>query len=230
MERDDLFIRTLLERRPLGFILTGRNHSPQATLLLKNSGVAVVETWDTDGAPLDLAAGFSNISAGYDVGSLFAARGAKRIAFVGGSAAQDPRANGRFEGLTKALREHGLEPVFRVELVMPMSGHDGVRGLDEVLKQRPLTDAIFFSADSLALSALLECNRRGIRIPEQLAICGFGDYDLAALVSPALTTVRIQPDRMGNMAAQMLLRRLDGKEIANKSVLLRHELIRRGTA
>ena len=51
----------------------------------------------------------------------------------------------------------GLPPACRIELTMPMSTQDGIRGLDQVLQRQPLTDAIFFSADSLALPALLEC-------------------------------------------------------------------------
>lgn len=229
-QREEQIVKTLLARRPLGFILTGLNHTANTKALLRQSGVSVVETWDTDSPPLDLATGFSNIAAGYDVGSLFVSRGSRKIAFVGGAADQDPRATGRFLGLSKALAEAGLPPACRIELTMPMSTQDGIRGLDQVLQRQPLTDAIFFSADSLALPALLECNRRGIRVPDQLAICGFGNYDLAALVSPALTTVKIQPDLMGVEAAKMLLSRLDGVEIKRNSVLIERQLIRRGTA
>jgi LacI family gluconate utilization system Gnt-I transcriptional repressor len=227
--REEQIIQTLLERRPMGFILTGLHHTPRAMDLLRQSGVPVVETWDTDAPPIDCAAGFSNIAAGRDVGALLLKRGAQHIAFVGGAAQQDSRANGRFVGLAQAVEEAGLPPPFRIELVLPMSTQDGILGLDAVLAQAPLTDAIFFSADSLALAALLECNRRGLRVPEQLAICGFGDFDLAGLVTPALTTVRIQPDVMGRTSAELLLARVDGDE-APKTVALQHQLIRRGSA
>ena len=230
MEREEKIIQTLMERRPLGFILTGLQHSPKAVELLKRSGIPVVETWDTDTQALDLAVGFSNIAAGHDVGSLLIGRGARNIAFVGGAQSQDSRANGRFVGLSKAVAEAGLEPPYRVELVMPMSSMDGVAGLDNVLANRPKTDAIFFSADSLALSAVLECNRRGIRVPDQLAICGFGNYDLASLITPALTTVKIQPDMMGERAANLLLARLDGTQSGGESVVVGHQLLRRGSA
>ena len=230
LAREEDLIRTLLERRPLGFILTGLQHSPTASALLRQSGVPVIETWDTDGPPIDLAAGFSNIAAGRDVGALLAARGARHVAFVGGAAELDSRANGRFVGLQQALAEAGLAPAYRVALTLPMSSLDGIRGLDAVLEGAPRTDAIFFSADSIALSALLECNRRGIRVPEQLAICGFGDYDLAGLVTPALTTVRIQPNEMGRRAATMLIDRIDGRAGQPGIVTLQHQLIRRGSA
>lgn len=229
-DREEAIIQSLLEQRPLGIILTGLEHTPKAISLLQQSGVPIVETWDTDGDPLDLCVGFSNLAAGFDVGEMLIARGAQRIAFVGGVAQQDPRANSRFVGLARAVKEAGLPDVFRVELQLPMSSADGIVGLDRVLQQAPMTDAIFFSADTMALPAILECNRRGIKVPDQLAICGFGDYDLASLVTPALTTVRTRPVEMGVRSAQLLLERLDGADDAPSPITLQHQLIRRGSA
>lgn len=228
MQREEQLVQSLLERRPQGFIMTGLQHTPRATELLRNSGVPVVETWDTDAVAIDLCVGFSNIAAGADIGRLMAARGAKHIAFVGGNRNQDSRSDRRFRGLQSAVLSAGLDEPTRVELPMPMRTDAGIVGLDRVLEIAPLTDAILFSADNLALAALLECRRRGIDVPGQLAICGFGDYDLSALVTPALTTVRIQPELMGRRAAAMLLARLDG-ETQEKVVTLEHQLIRRGS-
>jgi LacI family gluconate utilization system Gnt-I transcriptional repressor len=67
---------------------------------------------------------------------------------------------------------------------------------------------VFFSADGLAIPALLDCQRRAIKVPRDIAICGFGDYDLATIVDPALTTVRVEAAEMGAAAAQLILRRL----------------------
>ncbi|SDR47212.1 transcriptional regulator, LacI family [Paraburkholderia fungorum] len=229
-EREEAIVQSLLERRPMGVILTGLQHSAKVRSLLQESGVAVIETWDTDGEPIDMAVGFSNFTAGYDVGKLLCGRGAKQIAFVGGASAQDSRAESRYLGLCKAVKEAKLPAVLRVELQLPMNASDGVRGLDEVLRDAPMTDAIFFSADTMALAAILECNRRGIKVPEQLAICGFGDYELAAMITPSLTTVRTKPDEMGATAAQMLLARINEVEDAATKIVLTHQLVRRGSA
>lgn len=229
-EREESLVRSLLERRPMGIILTGLQHSEKVRTLLQQSGVTVIETWDTDGDPIDMAVGFSNFTAGYDVGRLLCQRGSKRIAFVGGSSSQDSRAQSRYLGLCKAVKKARLPNVYRVELQLPMSSADGVRGLDEVLRNAPETDAIFFSADTMALAAILECNRRGIKVPDQLAICGFGDYELATMVSPSLTTVRTRPEEMGATAAQMLLARADGADTLESTIRLDHQLIQRESA
>jgi LacI family gluconate utilization system Gnt-I transcriptional repressor len=111
-----------------------------------------------------------------------------------------------------------------------MSAEDGVRGLDEVFRQAPLTEAIMFSADSIALGALLECTRRGIRVPEQLAICGVGNYELSPLVSPALTTVEVHVEEMGRRSAELLLALTEGERPDTLTIELTPKLIRRGSA
>jgi LacI family transcriptional regulator, gluconate utilization system Gnt-I transcriptional repressor len=228
--REENLIRSLMERRPLGFVLTGIQHSAGASELLRGSGLPVVETWDLDGAALDAAVGFSNIAVGRDVGRLFLASGKRRIAFVGGADRQDPRASGRYRGLAQATAEAALPKPLRIELKLPMTAQDGVMGLDMVLDKEPLTEAILFSADSIALGALLECNRRGIRVPEQLSICGVGDYELAPLVTPSLTTVRVFAGQMGRTAAELLLARINGDREGPSSVTVEPQLVRRGSA
>lgn len=230
-EREEMLVSSFLERRPQGLIVTGRQHTERTFGLLRQSGVPVVETWDNDGAAFDMAVGFSNFEAGAMVGALFLARGVRRAGFVSGDFRQDFRAQRRFDGFAAALTAHGLQaPVF-AHCAMPLQPGDGVRGLDAVLAADPLVEAIFFSADSLALAALLECNRRGIRVPEQLAICGFGDYDLSAAVTPSLTTVQIPTGRIGEAAAELILARLDGEAAPQASVVdVGFQLQRRGSA
>jgi LacI family gluconate utilization system Gnt-I transcriptional repressor len=204
--REERLVQSFLERRPDGFILTGTQHTDLTRQLLRNSGVPVVETFDGDNAAMDMSVGFSNLEAGRKVAELFLSRGLTRLA------------------------EAGLAPVARIELTLPMPAGDGVRGLDQVLAIDPLTQAIFFSADTLAISALLECNRRGMRVPEQLAICGFGNYDFADAIVPALTTVAVPFEQIGVLAANAILARLDGSVQGPSQTVVPLQLLRRGSA
>ncbi|MCJ8151091.1 LacI family DNA-binding transcriptional regulator (plasmid) [Shinella sp. B3.7] len=228
--REQRLVQSFLERRPDGFILTGTQHTDLTRQLLKNSGVPVVETFDGDNAAMDMSVGFSNFEAGRKVAELFRSRGLTRIAYVGGRSEQDFRSNARFEGLSARLAEDGLTPVARIELTLPMPAGDGVRGLDRVLATDPLTQAIFFSADTLAISALLECNRRGLRVPEQLAICGFGNYDFADAIVPSLTTVAVPFEEVGVLAANAILARLDGTAQGSSRKVIPLQLLRRASA
>lgn len=228
--REERLIQSFMERRPDGFILTGTQHTELARELLKNSGVPVVETFDGDNPAIDISVGFSNFEAGRKVGDLFRSRGLTRIAYVGGRMEQDFRSNARFDGLESRLNEDGLAPVARIQLKLPMSARDGVAGLDQVLTLDPLTQAIFFSADAIAISALLECNRRGIRVPDQLALCGFGNYDLADATMPALTTVAVPFEKIGELAATAILDRINDRVEEPLRMILPLQLLRRGSA
>ena len=89
---------------------------------------------------------------------------------------------------------------------------------------------IFFSSDTLAIGAVQECHRRGWRIPERLAIAGYGDLDLAAQLYPTLTTVRVPRYEMGRQSVRQLLRRLSGDTKSPTIVSLGFQIIDRESA
>ena len=87
----------------------------------------------------------------------------------------------------------------------------GRAGLADLLARAPEVTAVFCSSDMLALGASIEARERGISIPQQLAIVGLGDQGFAADAAPPLTTVRIDGTRIGRLAAEMLVARVDGQ-------------------
>ncbi|MEO6320423.1 MAG: substrate-binding domain-containing protein, partial [Polaromonas sp.] len=111
---------------------------------------------------------------------------------------------------------------------------DGAKGLAELLTLNPQLQAVFCSNDSLGLGALFECRRRGLRVPQDLAIVGFSDLAIAATCVPALTTVRVNSRALGCHAAQVLLQRLargtNDDEICARVIDLGFEIIERESA
>lgn len=70
----------------------------------------------------------------------------------------------------------------------------------------------------VALGILMEASDRGIDVPAALAVVGFGDFDFAAHTSPPLSTVRIDNERIGRRAAELLIARIDGQSPAEQVV------------
>ncbi len=70
--------------------------------------------------------------------------------------------------------------------------------------------ALFASSDLVAFGALTEAQALGITVPERLAICGFGDFELSRGSAPAITTAQVDGDEMGRQAARLLLERMAG--------------------
>jgi LacI family transcriptional regulator len=111
----------------------------------------------------------------------------------------------RLEGYQAAMREHGEQvPAAWHEHCAPQV--EGGRAATEALIQRaPELTALLAYNDLVAVGALRACRELDRRVPEQLAIVGCDDVPLAALVSPALTTIHIPTYNLGQQAMGLLL-------------------------
>ena len=225
---EDQLVATFLGRKVDGLVLTGGVHSAITVKRLKQAKVPVVETWDLPEKPIDMVAGFSNYAAGKAVGEHLLSKGYKKIAFAGGP---DERSSARLAGLQTVLTKKTGKPN-TIRLAAGASFAGGRRVIADLMKTG-LPDVIFFGNDALAAGALMECLARGIKVPEQLAIMGFADLDIAASLEPALSTVRVPTRQMGQAAASMLLARLDSARPAGKPPAkvqdLGFELVLRGS-
>ena len=81
------------------------------------------------------------------------------------------------------------------------------------MKEYPQIDGVFSTNDDLALGVLFECQRLGIKIPEQLAIAGFHGHDVGQVVTPKLTSILTPRIEIGQKSAEMLLKRINGEQI-----------------
>ncbi len=220
-------VGAMLAQRPAGLLATGLQHEAQAMALLRATDIPIVETWNVDGDPADMAVGFSNFRACYAMVEVLARQGARRIGFVSAPITANDRAEQRLSGYRDAVRKLGLDADPRLEREAKFSFHAGAEQLLELVGKRPRVEAIFFANDILAIGALFECQRRGIRVPDDLAVAGFDEVELAAQVNPGLTTVRIPRYGIGREAARMILRRLEGKTVDPRVVDLGFRIVER---
>lgn len=207
-EEEERLVRAFLGRRVDAIVLTGTVHSPQTRCLLQNAAIPVVETWELSKAGIDMVVGFSNRNAGAAMGKYLIQRGHRALAFVGGSEA---RSEARFRGFQSAVKSQAHCRLIRFQLPPSAAYVEGRKALGALLEQDPGLDAIFFSNDALAVGAIMECQRRGIRIPQDLALAGFADLDIAAEVVPSLTSVQVRSASIGEEAGQRILARLAGE-------------------
>lgn len=227
LQTEEALVQAFLGRRVDGLVLTGGRHSKMVRQAVHQSGAPVVETWDLPKRPLGMVAGFSNAAAGRAVGDFLLQNGHRRLCFAGGP---DERSAQRLAGLRLAI--DGRDGVsLQVEILAEGASFAGGRCVVATqAASGDLSDAIFFGNDTLAAGALIECHHRQIAVPGQLAIVGFADLAIAQVMEPAITTVRVPTRRMGEVAAEMLLARLQGQPIALAVRDLGFELIRRFSA
>ncbi|RKN43934.1 LacI family DNA-binding transcriptional regulator [Streptomyces hoynatensis] len=230
--REEELIRSLLGRRPDGICLTGAVHRESIVAMLRASRVPVVETWDWTTTPVDTLVGFSNEEAMFAMVSFLREKGYRSPCFVGSLRAGDHRALRRLAGFRRAAERFwpGRTPRVVDEPELPLTLESGARLLDLARAAHPEADVLVFSTDVYAGGALLTAAQRGLRVPEELALTGFGDFELSGMLRPGLTTVALPNAEIGRAAATLLLQRMRGEEPAARSVDLGFEIRRRESA
>lgn len=205
---DEALFRALLGRRPDALLITGSGYSPTAIQMLIEAHIPVVEVWDVSSRPIDMVVGFDHAQVGADVAAYLLAKGHTRFAAL---SAGDPRARTRTRGYTEAIAKRGGTVVLEQMVPSPSTiaaGREGMRALLPLLDQ---SCALFCSSDLMAFGVITEARLHDIVIPQQLAVCGFGNLELSELSEPPITTVSLEGVNTGRSAAAFLLRRLAGE-------------------
>lgn len=209
--REDALLDAIVGRRPDGIVLTGILRSAEGRRRLLASGIPVVETWDLTPTPLDMLVGFSHERVGVAVAEHLHARGYRRLAMV---TANDQRAQLRQAGFVRRLQELGApSPAFWSVDAPPTTLGHGRAALAGLLAQGLRPDAVCCSSDALAHGVITEAQARGLNVPADLAVMGFGDLGFAADIHPALSTVRIDGTAIGQQAARFILDRAAGRDV-----------------
>jgi LacI family transcriptional regulator len=135
----------------------------------------------------------------------------------------------RQAGYIAVLEAHGIRPdPALIAYSMPYRV-EGVAAARCLLRQHSAIDALVCHNDLLAVGALQACAELAICVPNDVAVIGFDDIPLAALITPALTTLRVPSAELGRCAVQMLFDHLsDGVEQAE--VIFTPELVVRQSA
>ncbi|MFF7708673.1 substrate-binding domain-containing protein [Pseudomonas sp. NPDC007930] len=229
-DREQELLEVILSRRPDGIILTGTLHTEGSRHRLKASGVPVVETWDLTDNPIDMLVGFAHEQVGEQLAAHLLGKGYRRFALV---KVGDPRGTRRSQAFAQALAVGGVA-------LASLQSFDGLpslaqgrealaRLLEEGLGEGGGPLMVVCTSDTIAHGVLTEAAARGLRVPEQLAVIGFGDMAFAAHTFPPLSTVRIDGQRMGQAAAALLLARLNGDETSPVITDIGFELVQRGS-
>ena len=129
----------------------------------------------------------------------------------------------RFEGYKQALAAHQIG--YKEELVKfcntsdPYNADEHIaKAMSDLLVQQP--EAIFTATDLLSTKALAYLNDHGYSIPEDIALIGFSNSDLAPILNPSLSTVRQPSKQIGELAAQTLINLVKGKDIGPAETIL----------
>ena len=219
-------VQALIDHQIDGLILTVGNPARNTTLqALDAAGMPHILAYNESGSHPFVSV--DNKAAAHEMVARLAALGHRRIAFVSGPLPASDRARRRLLGARTCARELGLPAV--AHLAVAAHTESSAPMLRKLLARADAPTALFCSNDLLAASVIAQLAALRVRVPDDIAVCGFDGVSIGALMVPPLSTVQ-QPSReIGATACAMLLARLDGGEFP-ASVRLPHRIVDGGTA
>jgi LacI family transcriptional regulator len=153
------------------------------------------------------------------------ALGHRRVGMVANADPSYTVAMTRIQGYTQALAAHDLPFDARLLTAGHFTLQSGQEGMAHLLDLPDPPTAVFISSDRMALGGMQEARRRGLRIPEDLAVVGYDDLFVSAHTCPPLTSVRAPIDAISTQATLMLIDAIRGVRIERRQVILPTELV-----
>jgi len=227
-DREARHLRRLDQQRVLGVLLTPVHDSPGAALSeVREHGTPVVLVDRGAASSGQSSVAVDDVLGGRLAGEHLVGAGHRRIAYVGrGSPLR--QVEERLRGVREAVGAAGLvEVVNTTGLSVRAGSQAAARVLDAGPGDR--ATAVFCANDLLALGVLNECVRRGVRVPDDLAVIGYDDIGFAASASVPLTSVRQPRELLGRTAVELLLASVEGRP-AQQVVFEPELVVRRSTA
>jgi LacI family gluconate utilization system Gnt-I transcriptional repressor len=209
---EESLIATFLAHRPCGLVLHNTTHTAGARRLLRNANIPIVEMGNLISRPIDLVVSYSNFEAAKAMTSYLIGRSYRRIAFAGLPITYNERAAERQRGYRAALAEAKLPADETIIIETPGSFENGSEVMIRLMGLRPKIDAVFFAGDVLVIGAMMECIHRGWEVPKQVALAGFDDWEISKQFATPITALDIPRYLIGERAAGLMMRRLDGED------------------
>jgi DNA-binding LacI/PurR family transcriptional regulator len=240
-------IEQYLRQKNYFFLTVAHRHDPELlcrySQMLSERGVEGIITVDTtvnDVPSLPTVAvaghkklkGVTNIILDHDRAAVLALTHLQelrhqRIAFMKGNPISSDSKE-RWEGICRVAERIGLD--IDPELTVQLDADDPTPRLrypftkQLLVRQKPFT-ALFAYNDISAIGAIRAIQEQGLRVPQDISVIGFDDIPAAAFNTPSVTTVRQPLNRMGEVAAQSLLERIEGKKEYPDEIAIEPELV-----
>nr|WP_119611712.1 LacI family DNA-binding transcriptional regulator [Streptomyces acidiscabies] len=226
--REQHHVRALLGRRVDGLIVVGSRTDPRPSLG-RNLPVPVVYAYAPSEDPEDLSLVPDNVDAGRIAVSHLLACGRTRIAHITG----DPgyaAAHDRVTGARSALADAGLDLVGEPRFGAWSEGW-GRAATVLLLDQHPEVDAVLCGSDQIARGVIDVLRERGRRVPEDVSVMGFDNWQvLTAASRPPLTSVDMNLEQVGRAAAHALSGAIEGARRSGVETVRCRVVIRGSTA
>jgi DNA-binding LacI/PurR family transcriptional regulator len=223
-------LRSMESEHPVkGVVLLGTNLSkPDIEAIARHTPNIVVIDNCYDSTDLDFVV-MNNTAGAYAAVRYLVGLGHERIGYVG-SCTRVHNFDLRREGFERAIADSALSTDPNMMFSVRPSIDGAFTDFSDILKtEAPLPDAMFCESDYMAIGVMKALTAQGIRVPEDISISGFDDVPEASIVSPGLTTVHVEKERIGEIAIQRLHDRIEKKADYTMKILIDTRIVKRSS-
>ena len=174
------------------------------------------EALDADGVTSD------NVTGGYSLAKHILESGRKEIGFVGSIHATSSIMD-RFLGYTKAMLRAGEH----VNMEWILEDRDFEGNFIPIQLPDRMPQAFICSCDEVAYNLVETLKKAGYRVPEDVAVAGYDDFQFAQICDPQLTTYRVNVEEMGMMVVKQMVYRIRGKHITRGNIVVKGDFVQR---
>ncbi|WP_426726505.1 ribose operon transcriptional repressor RbsR [Cronobacter dublinensis] len=223
-------LETLLQKRVDGLLLLcTETHQPSPAIMTRYPAIpTVMMDWSPFDGDSDVIQ--DNSLLGGDIATRhLVEKGFTRIACVTGPLDKTP-ARLRLEGYRTAMQRAGLAVPEGYEVIGDFEFGGGLRAMQSLLALPEPPQAVFMGNDAMAVGAYQALYQAGLRIPQDIALVGYDDIELARYMTPPLTTIHQPKDELGELAIDVLIHRMAQPELQQQRLQLTPVLMERGSA
>lgn len=223
-------LETLLQKRVDGLLLLcTETHQPSPAIMTRYPAIpTVMMDWSPFEGDSDVIQ--DNSLLGGDIATRhLIEKGFTRIACVTGPLDKTP-ARLRLEGYRTAMQRAGLAVPEGYEVIGDFEFGGGLRAMQSLLALPEPPQAVFMGNDAMAVGAYQALYQAGLRIPQDIALVGYDDIELARYMTPPLTTIHQPKDELGELAIDVLIHRMAQPELQQQRLQLTPVLMERGSA
>lgn len=224
--RTEELIMAALAYRAKAIVLTGEV-SEEVKKFIRQSNTTAIEIWDLPDDPINLAVGFSHDEIGRKLAEFARLRGFIRPHFITNAG---PRGIKRRDGFASEWARLGGGDMSESHLPPPMQYGYARGAFAELMRKPQMPDVVVCSSDWLAQGIIIEAQHQGLKVPEDLAVIGFGNSALSSEMRPTITSIDIDGEKMADRIIDLLQRQDRGEELTDKVVDTGFRIIARESA
>ena len=194
---------------------------------LRSQPLTVIETWGLPDEPIDVAIGFSHSAAGDAMARFLRSRGYRRPHLIVPNSTRSQR---RATGFAQRWIAEGGEEPTRLEVNIPSHFGQGRLSFRALADLPAMPDVVVCGSDWIAQGLIVEAQAAGVRVPDKLAVTGFGNLRMAGDMRPTITSVDVDGGRVAREAIRVLRARAAGEKITERRIDVGFRIIARESA